>query len=120
MSKKTLLIIFILIIIAVGSYLFLFNKKPQSTNNNFLNDLTDVSVQIRDMSQVPTNYYNGASRYSHGACTQDSQCSVIGCSLEMCSSNKDLMTTCEINGDFPDKNKYACGCIKDWCGWYAK
>ena len=38
----------------------------------------------------------------------------------MCSSDPNLMTTCEIDGNTPDKEKYDCGCIKDRCGWYLK
>jgi len=119
MNKKIIIILATLILLIILCYLFLFKDK-ESGNSNLLDNLGNVPVQIRDMSQVPANYFSGASRYSHGSCTTDSDCFNIGCSLEMCSSDKDLMTTCVIDGDFPDRNKYACGCIKDTCGWYLK
>jgi len=119
MKKKIILFfILILLIVALG-YVFLF-KENKNINPILLDNLTDVPVQIRDMSQVPADYYSGVSHYSHGSCQMDSDCFNIGCSLEMCSSDKDLMTTCVIDADFPDRAKYACGCIKDICGWYAK
>ena len=80
----------------------------------------DIEVQIRDMTDVPPEYYSGHSRYSFGKCQTDNDCYNIGCSLEMCSSDKDKMTTCEINSQAPDKGIYSCGCIKDRCGWYKK
>ena len=122
MPKKSLILIIVLIIL-IGAYFLLFPPKGVNHHQNTepLFDLNNnVEVKIRDMSDVPTEYYSGNSRYSHGKCKTDADCYNIGCSLEMCSSNKDLMTTCEINGKSPDKSVYACGCIKDRCGWYKK
>ncbi len=115
--KKFLNIIIIILILIAGYFLFFYNPQDsKEVTNNF----EDVDVQIRDMSNVPAEYYSGNSRYSYGECQQDSDCNVIGCTSEMCSADPNLMTTCEINADFPDKNIYACGCIKDICGWYKK
>lgn len=119
MNKKIIIILACLILLVVLGYLFLF-KGDKSASPNLLDNLGNTPVQIRDMSKAPADYYSGASRYSHGSCTTDNECFNIGCSLEMCSSDKDLMTTCIIDGDFPDRTKYACGCIKDKCGWYEK
>ncbi len=115
--KKNIFFIFILSLIIITSGC---TKKEQVNTNYNLNLNQNVSIEIRDMSQVPADYYSGNSRFSRGICTQDSECFNIGCSLEMCSNDKDMMTSCEIGGNFPDKNKYACGCIKDRCGWYKK
>ena len=116
------MITIIVLIVLIGVYFLLFPPKKvnhQNTKSPFdLNN--EAEVKIRDMRKVPPEYYSGNSRYSHGKCQTDADCYNIGCSLEMCSSDKDLMTTCEINGKSPDKSIYACGCIKDRCGWYLK
>lgn len=119
--KLNLIILFVLAILATG-YFLLFAKNPTSENQNENNvfDNNNVQVQIRDMSTVPIEYFSGNSTYSNGACTKDADCFNLGCNLEMCASNKDLMTACVINGDHPDHDKYSCGCIKDTCGWYLK
>ena len=127
-NKKGLLILIIIIlaILIAGYFLLFFSAKP--ANHNTPNDNSELpfdlnnnlDVQIRDMTNVPPEYYSGNSRFSHGKCQTDADCHIIGCSLEMCSADPDLMTTCEILGNAPDKNIYACGCIKNLCGWYRK
>ncbi len=124
--KQIIILILIMAVMAAG-YFLLFPVKSVNhkigngpeTNSSF--DLNNnVQVQIRDMTNVRPEYYSGNSRFSQGDCQSDTECFIIGCSLEMCSSDKNLMTTCEIGGNFPDKAKYACGCVKDKCGWYLK
>jgi len=119
MSNKILLII-ILVIVLIGGYFLFFNK--QSANQVELPfDLgNNIQVEIRDMSDVPAEYFSGESRFSSGNCQTDADCHNIGCSLQMCSSDSDLVITCEIGGEFPDRNIYACGCILNTCGWYKK
>jgi len=123
-NKKAFLILIIVLVILIGGYFLLFPTKSvnhSNVNTDLPFDLNnDFEVQIRDMTNVPPKYYSGNSRFSHGECQKDTDCHVIGCLLEMCSSDPDLMTTCEILGETPDKTKYACGCIKDRCGWYLK
>jgi eight-cysteine-cluster-containing protein len=114
--KKIISIIIILIILISGYFLF-FNK-TQPTDEEIVQD--NLNVIIRDMSEVPSEYFSGDSRYSHGECKQDHECKMAGCNLEMCTSDENIVTTCEIGGDFPDKIKYNCGCIKDKCGWYER
>ena len=79
---------------------------------------SNVNVVIRDMSEVPSEYFSGDSRYSNGECKQDHDCTKQGCNLEVCTSDENLLTTCEIGGNTPDKEHYNCGCIKDTCGWF--
>jgi len=117
MRTKKIIILIIIVLIIIAGYFLLTIKKIYNGGNI---DWNSAQVQIRDMTGVPPGYFSGNSRFSHGNCKIDSDCYNIGCSLEMCSSDKNLMTTCEILGDFPDKIKYACGCIKDTCGWYPK
>lgn len=120
-NKKYLTIILIIIILVVG-YFLLFSKTANHDNLEIGNGLNydNVNVTIRDMAEVPAEYFSGSSRYSHGECKQDHDCVKQGCNLEMCTSDKNLMTTCEIDGNAPDKNIYNCGCIKDTCGWFLK
>lgn len=121
MTKKIILIIIILL---EACYFLFFADKILKKSEIYVDTVSnlnkEIKVQIRDMTNVPLEYYSGDSRFSHGACQTDAECFNIGCSLEMCSADKKLLTTCEINGAAPDKTKYACGCIKDKCGWYFK
>ena len=119
MKKEILIITTIFIILAAGCFLFFSAKPVNHKNTELLFDLNnDVQIEIRDMNQVPKEYYSGNSRYSKGECQIDNDCSITGCSSEMCTADSSIMTTCEILTNAPDKNKYACGCIKDRCGWY--
>lgn len=62
----------------------------------------------------------GYPKYTLGVCNNDSDCVPAGCSGQICSSSEDLVTTCEIRQDFPDKNIYSCGCVSDFCTWYEE
>jgi eight-cysteine-cluster-containing protein len=119
--KLNLTLLVILAILA-GGYFLLFDKNTVPENKSASNvfDNSDVQVQIRDMSSVPAEYFSGNSTYSNGSCKFDKDCFNLGCNLEMCTSNKDIMTACVINGEHPDRDRYSCGCIKDVCGWYLK
>lgn len=119
--KLNLIILVILAILVAGYFLiFAKNSVPENKNVDSIFDNNNVQVQIRDMSAVPAEYFSGNSTYSNGSCQLDEDCHNLGCNLEICASNKDLMTACVINGDYPDRDKYSCGCIKDTCGWYLK
>ncbi len=68
--------------------------------------------------QVPAEFQSGNSRFSRGSCTQDADCSVGGCSGEVCSSDPGVITTCEFSPSFPGlKRGYTCGCVNQKCGW---
>ena len=116
--KKISILIIILVILISGYFLF-FNQPNEEDGASGL-DYDNLGVQIRDMSEVPEEYFSGDSKYSHGQCQQDDDCVMVGCSLQVCSSDENLITTCEIGGDSPDRMKYACGCIVSTCGWYRK
>ena len=125
MKIKQISFILFIIVILIGGYFLLF--PPQGANyinNNGVKvidfDNQDIDVQIRDMTDVPAEYFSGGSRYSYGDCQGDGDCEQTGCSLESCSADADRVTTCEIDSNAPDKDTYSCGCIKDVCGWYLK
>lgn len=129
MSFKSIIIIIVVIALFIGGYFILFSDKQTKTpssNNGQVNNADsiysdyDVPVTIRDMSQVPVEYFSGNSRFSYGDCRKDADCSTGGCSGELCTSEKDLVTTCEELNNAPDIETYSCGCIVDTCGWYLK
>lgn len=60
----------------------------------------------------------GKPKYAQGRCQADSDCLPAGCSSQICSSDPDIVTTCEFREDFPDKNVYDCGCLEAKCVWY--
>jgi len=65
--------------------------------------------------------------YSEGICNYDTECTWAGQGCGgghgICTNNpkkyKDLMTTCEINDNFPANQGFSCGCIEatSKCGW---
>jgi eight-cysteine-cluster-containing protein len=123
MSKKFLILVIGIIIIAGGGFLLFvqgFTQQNQQVTEKKVTvfDEENLPIEIRDMTKVPVEYYSGSSKYSQGECQQDAECLAAGCNLEICTSDKNIVTTCEIDGATPDKTKYACGCIKDTCGWY--
>src|SRR3989344_3440589 len=59
-------------------------------------------------------------KYGFGSCGSDSQCFVAGCSAQFCSSDPELITTCEFRDDFPDTSKFRCGCFMQQCEWIRK
>lgn len=59
-------------------------------------------------------------KYAQGACERDSDCTPAGCSKQFCSSDPNLMTTCEVKPDFPDIFVYTCGCVKNKCSWFVE
>ena len=123
--NKQILLPLLIIIVLVGGYFLFFSESTNHDGDNLNNNPefnldNNVDVQIRDMSNVPAEYYSGGSRYSYGQCEKDGDCGVTGCSLEMCTSNPNMVTTCELLGEVPDKEKYECGCIKDVCGWFPQ
>jgi eight-cysteine-cluster-containing protein len=121
MLKKILIIILIIIALIVAGYFLFFSARSVKHQDVQLPWNSDnLEIKIRDMSQVPTEFFSGTSKYSQGTCQQDEECFADGCNLEVCTSDKNIVTTCEIGGGLPEKNKYACGCIKDVCGWYLK
>lgn len=70
-------------------------------------------------SILPEEYVSGKSRFSLGACTQDSDCDPAGCSGEICTSQMDVLSTCEWSEEFPSTKKFECGCVNKVCGWKA-
>lgn len=59
-------------------------------------------------------------KYSRGSCQKDEECVPAGCSGQLCSNDPGLITSCELRSDFPDKEKYACGCVETSCAWFEK
>ena len=55
--------------------------------------------------------------YRHGTCTTDTNCAPAGCSNHICSSDQQLITTCEFNPDFPSDTTHSCGCVNQKCAW---
>ena len=119
MKKQIIILIIILALICIY-FIFLSPRANRQTDLPFNFDNDKIDIQIRDMSKVPDEFYSGNSRFSKGVCSQDTDCEAQGCSKEICTSQKDVMSTCEVLENAPDKEKYACGCIKDRCGWYLK
>ncbi|MEX1112328.1 MAG: hypothetical protein WEC84_02595 [Candidatus Andersenbacteria bacterium] len=69
-------------------------------------------------SPTPVNAFtSGNSRFSQGRCTTDSECRPMGCSGEVCSSGKDVITTCSYSESFPNAQGLSCGCVNTVCGW---
>lgn len=68
---------------------------------------------------VPPEFTSGNSRFSQGSCRVDSDCTISGCSAEVCGA-REAITTCEFSDSFPSAEKYACGCTKGVCAWRGK
>jgi len=85
-------------------------------NINLHADKAKALLPVGD-SKLPTEFTSGDSRFSLGACTQDSDCLVGGCSSEVCGSEPGIVTTCELGENFPSPEKYTCGCVNKACGW---
>lgn len=70
--------------------------------------------------KMPKDYTSGKSRFSRGTCAKNNDCFVGGCSGEVCSSEADVISTCEFSEDFPSAKKFECGCVDKMCGWRNK
>lgn len=83
------------------------------------------SPKAQNPKSIPAEFQSGNSRFSQGSCKQDSDCSVGGCSGEVClptgqagSSAGDVISTCEYSDSFPNAQGYSCGCLQTKvCGW---
>ncbi|KKQ95411.1 MAG: hypothetical protein UV74_C0013G0198 [Candidatus Woesebacteria bacterium GW2011_GWB1_43_14] len=62
----------------------------------------------------------GSLKYAQGECDLDNECEPSGCSEEVCSSDPNINTACEIKKDFPDNQSYRCGCFDSRCAWIEK
>lgn len=62
----------------------------------------------------------GNPKYSSGTCEADNDCYPAGCSTHYCSSDPELITTCEFGEDFPSEEEFDCGCVEKTCVWYEK
>ncbi|MFH1610318.1 MAG: hypothetical protein ABIA91_00315 [Patescibacteria group bacterium] len=125
MGKKIQFLIFIvaIVVLVIISFVFLTPKTNQINSDLKVSDSfnsDNIDIQIRDMSKVPSEFYSGNSRFSKGLCSQDKDCDAQGCSKEICTSEEGIISTCEVLENAPDKDHYACGCIKDNCGWYLE
>ena len=106
-----ILLTFVAIIVAIFVFIFannpdLLDKKASKLINKPL-----YKVGVYQDSQ-------GNPKYGFGFCKQNSDCTPAGCSKQVCSSDKNLTTTCEIVNDFPDPLVYSCGCAEERCVWY--
>jgi len=68
-------------------------------------------------SAVPAEWQSGSSRFSQGACQNNSDCIATGCSGEVCSGGGEVISTCEFSASWPSAQGYACGCVVGVCGW---
>jgi eight-cysteine-cluster-containing protein len=53
-------------------------------------------------------------------CVTDSDCTVAGCSGQLCTTTEkaaDTITTCEYREEFSCITKTNCGCVQGKCGW---
>ncbi len=53
-------------------------------------------------------------------CNYNGDCSVSGCSGQICGKNddvKDMVTTCEFLEEYACLKETSCSCIKDKCQW---
>lgn len=62
----------------------------------------------------------GELKYAFEECTKDSDCAPAGCSMEVCSSDPKIVTTCEVKPDKPLAEIYNCGCYSGLCAWIQK
>ena len=77
---KKLILILIIIILLIGICFFVFSKQANHKGNNLLiNFDNNAKVIIRDMTNVPSKYYSGSSRFSQGKCKIDTDCKIQGC-----------------------------------------
>lgn len=70
-----------------------------------------------EASPVSDIYTSGNSRFSQGRCTTSSECQSAGCSAEVCTSQGDVVTTCELLENHPATAGLTCQCVRGVCGW---
>lgn len=133
--SRGLILSLILLAVLVTSLGYLLKNDGNSSLIRELKEKAGISSQTRTPGKeipsssplsrggkVPSEFQSGKSRFSQGSCKQDSDCSVGGCSGEVCSGQKDVISTCEFSDSFPNAKKFQCGCIEGTsgdgvCGW---
>jgi len=143
MSRKILgILLLITLLIAAILYVSLQNRDrvlntrdsspspSQITNNQYISSTPEVSQIVRetvavaptglstyDVSPSPTLPYYGQS--TNGSCLKQSDCTVTGCSSEICQSKKEetRLSVCIFREDTPQSMGYLCGCVNQRCSW---
>lgn len=85
-----------------------------------LDYLADRSQQQQKANPIIIDIYQDANRnlkYANGACSKDSECSLAGCSSELCTSQTGIVSACIAIKDHPQDLGYTCGCYKNKCSW---
>jgi len=85
----------------------------------YLSQQTKKTINQEPRGPVFLKTESGELKYAQGSCTSDNECFQSGCSSEICTSSK-VITTCELKEDYPDPEKYQCGCLENLCVWYEK
>ena len=99
-----------LILLAIAT--IIYANKPKLINKEAAKL---VGKHIGEVQVYEDN--KGNLKYAQGNCKRDSDCTPAGCSKQVCSSDPNLITTCEVRSDFPDIFVYTCGCVKEKCAW---
>lgn len=143
MSRKILgILLMITLLIAAILYVSLQNRDrvlnmrgsspspSQVENNQYVSSTPEVSQMVRETGTVvptglntydtllsPTLPYYGQSTY--GSCLMQSDCTVTGCSSEICQSKKEetRLSVCIFREDTPQSMGYRCGCVNQKCSW---
>lgn len=126
-------LVLILLAVLIGSFYYIVQaeggwgelprlmERVGINGDKFLNPKSQIRNNGNaDETTLPNEYFSGKSRFSRGMCAKDSDCFVGGCSGEVCSSESDVITTCEYSENFPNKVSYSCGCVSQVCGWRNK
>ena len=82
------------------------------------NNLSILEKELENTTKLVYADDEGNPKYAQGDCQIKADCQPAGCSMHVCSNNPELITTCELVDDFPDKEVYKCGCIENRCLWY--
>jgi len=101
------------ILIFIASVALYLNHQRQKTQ------ASPVNTTVSEERKIYVDE-EGYPKYTLGACDKDFDCVPAGCSGQICSSNEDLVTTCEVRQDFPDQDIYSCGCVSGFCAWFEK
>jgi eight-cysteine-cluster-containing protein len=99
-------------LIMSASFAFYLNHLTKTSRDRYKKD---SQIQLRQILKDE----DGGLLFSSGTCGDDSDCFAAGCSSHYCSSNPDIVTTCEYSKDYPSEEIYKCGCFEEKCAWYT-
>ena len=95
-------------------------EEIQMSKSKILNKFKFTNDQNAGDKTSPNEFESGDSRFSQGICDNNGDCFVGGCSGEVCSSEKNVISTCEFSDSFPSVRDWQCGCVSGICGWKIK